>query len=1086
MNPILLIIILLGLSTSVLRSQKPELLPPLGHNIFSTDFDISPVDNTIVTVSIDRQMIFWDIRSQKAFFKIKAHEAEIYSVKYSWSGKYIVTSSFDGSAKVWNAEGTLFREFKTDISVTHADIDREEKRIAFSSVNGHIYIADIETGKVLSEIEAHASRANFAVFSTNGNLIFSGDDEGNLRAFEISNNNKRLLDLKLEAAVKLVTFDNSGSAMVIHTMDGLAEVLLLPNFQSIGRITIPTKTALGGVSFCSVLDISPDSQWLAFSNADGKIQIANGEVMVKNALEGKPFMTTVLMLPQNEFIGRVRFSQDMAYLVGMSMDKTLYVAEIAGRDLSKTENEYIGVKRLRMHSDYPKSIFFDNNKNLNIRGLYTYKWNLESGSYQHEWIVSTRDAFLRQSLDSIHGSGLKLFIDRDRDIVLFEKNHKLHDPYHYVWSHDRQTLLINDSLQYYVVNTAKKTIKSPVPFSWNKDDIITTDTNGFIYMAKGTVLQKLDEKGKQLWQFNGKYKISSISIHPSGEQLVAGTFGKECYLIESKNGKTDKIATGEAEMESVLFTNAGNSFIYAGIDGDIGLYLISNKKRKVLDRMKSGVKHMALDNSDNLLGVISYARTAEVYDLKKMNKLWDIHCLQEYGIAITNKEGYYMSDKKAYQELAFKYSNRIFTGDQFDAEYNRPDLILAASPYAEGKMVNLLKFARDKRLKKLYGENGDALASVPQVKITNLSDLKTIELANKTNIEISVTDTVHNLKALHISVNDVPTYGRQGLDLSNKTSGQLTLKQEIPLLNGANTITITAENLAGGVALSQSLQIESHALNKPELYFVGIGTSEYAQEKHNLKYPTKDIMDVKQLLSKSSLYSKVHTLTLINKDVQPDAPEKISDFLQSARPEDIVLVFIAGHGLLDSDFNYFLATHRTNFNNPAEGSLAYQSLENILDKSKSLRKVMLVDACHSGEVDKDDLAFIQEQNTEQDSDLLFRNVGAGVTENAAGLLATTRLMNELFADLRQGTGSTVLSSSGGAEYSMEGDRWQNGLFTYSFLQGIESGSADLDGDGAIMLSEIRDFVQMKVYTLSSGKQQPTARSENLTNDFRIW
>ena len=96
------------------------------------------------------------------------------------------------------------------------------------------------------------------------------------------------------------------------------------------------------------------------------------------------------------------------------------------------------------------------------------------------------------------------------------------------------------------------------------------------------------------------------------------------------------------------------------------------------------------------------------------------------------------------------------------------------------------------------------------------------------------------------------------------------------------------------------------------------------------------------------------------------------------------------------------------------------------------------------------------------------------------------MMKELFTDLRRGTGTTVLSSAGGAEFAMESKDWKNGLFTYSLLFGLRNNSADLNEDGIIMLSELQLYVTDRVSKLSHGKQTPTTRIQNITLDYRIW
>ena len=102
-----------------------------------------------------------------------------------------------------------------------------------------------------------------------------------------------------------------------------------------------------------------------------------------------------------------------------------------------------------------------------------------------------------------------------------------------------------------------------------------------------------------------------------------------------------------------------------------------------------------------------------------------------------------------------------------------------------------------------------------------------------------------------------------------------------------------------------------------------------------------------------------------------------------------------------------------------------------------------------------------------------------------GLKSTSELVSELFTDLRKGTGTTIISSSGGTEVSMESDQWRNGLFTYCLLKGLKSGLADLDHDGKILLSELQNYIIEEVTEKSKGTQRPSSRITNAREDFKI-
>jgi uncharacterized caspase-like protein len=92
----------------------------------------------------------------------------------------------------------------------------------------------------------------------------------------------------------------------------------------------------------------------------------------------------------------------------------------------------------------------------------------------------------------------------------------------------------------------------------------------------------------------------------------------------------------------------------------------------------------------------------------------------------------------------------------------------------------------------------------------------------------------------------------------------------------------------------------------------------------------------------------------------------------------------------------------------------------------------------------------------------------------------------LFADLRENAGLNVISAAAGTEFALEGEEWKNGVFTYSMLSGLKNNLADANKDGQITVSELQSYLQRRVPELTQGRQNPTSRSENVVNDFRVW
>ena len=95
-------------------------------------------------------------------------------------------------------------------------------------------------------------------------------------------------------------------------------------------------------------------------------------------------------------------------------------------------------------------------------------------------------------------------------------------------------------------------------------------------------------------------------------------------------------------------------------------------------------------------------------------------------------------------------------------------------------------------------------------------------------------------------------------------------------------------------------------------------------------------------------------------------------------------------------------------------------------------------------------------------------------------------MKELFNDIRSSTGAVVISSASGVEFAYESPQWNNGVFTYALLEGLKNKTADLNKDGLVRVSELKDYVSDRVQELTNGRQNPTSRRENLENDFVVW
>ncbi|MEW6468702.1 MAG: caspase family protein [Bacteroidota bacterium] len=569
-------------------------------------------------------------------------------------------------------------------------------------------------------------------------------------------------------------------------------------------------------------------------------------------------------------------------------------------------------------------------------------------------------------------------------------------------------------------------------------------------LLTGKVLYHFTEEQLESKGFASNFRCCDIEFSVSGNDIIAAE--EDTYTIRVfslAQGKVTYSMKGHnAELNSIRCSPDGKMLVSTARDGKVVLWNPNNGMQVAT--------FVALDSTD---------------------------------FVVITPDNYYMATKKGLKAVAFRVGNKMFPVEQFDLRQNRPDTVLQRMGTASGFLIKMYKMAWEKRLKKA-GYTPAMLGTdfnIPQIEISDKLAIPSLSKSEKISFGIQISDSLYYLDRYNVYVNDVPVYGMNGVSLRKKKVKTFGQQIEVPLSNGANRIQVSAFNEKGAESMRETFEVfyENSDQARPDLYILAIGVSHYKDAQRSLKFAAKDATDLAAMLqAKSQKFGTVNVKLITDKDAVLKNVVSAKDFLAAAGTNDQVVLYFSGHGLLDEQLNYYLALHDVDFNNPSAGGLPYDVFEKMVDSIPCRNRLVLIDACHSGEVDK------------EDTEVLASNNNPNVTSNArsgnltvkpkAGLKNSFEYMQALFTDVQKGTGATIISAAGGMEFALESKDWNNGVFTYSIMKGLDTGGADLNKDGKIVVSELRRFVGDMVFELTNGSQRPTTRKENTGNDFAIY
>lgn len=320
-----------------------------------------------------------------------------------------------------------------------------------------------------------------------------------------------------------------------------------------------------------------------------------------------------------------------------------------------------------------------------------------------------------------------------------------------------------------------------------------------------------------------------------------------------------------------------------------------------------------------------------------------------------------------------------------------------------------------------------------------------------------------------------------------KPAGELELG--VPLVAGRNVLSVSAFDDRGYAANPVSAEVIAPSGAKRSLWIVSVGVDAYPRLPPGsaLSYAAADARGVASLAEHpgvASMYERTRAKVLVNEQATPEAIRAALGELAQMQPDDVAIVFLAGHGVkpsADADMVFLtsaiaaapgstLERMRLPPDALAAAGLGWRDVGARLARARG-RVLVLLDACHSGHVSQETLV----PNTELAASL--------VRDQRAGALVLAAAKGRQLSFEPSGARGLALAPATRPLVVPRGEG--HGFFTGALLASLGAPDTDKNHDGTVQLSELVDDVVTRVTKATGGAQTPWVARRELFGDFGL-
>jgi WD40 repeat protein len=184
------------------------------------------------------------VQSGKRLQSLQGHQAPIGKAQFSLDGRYVISASQDGTARIWDlASGQATMTLTHPAAVISAHFSPDGHRVVTAGLDGTAKVFDPQTGALRVILAGHRGAVLDAEFSPDGKLLVTASTDGTARLWDADTGTERALLRPTEAG---------------NQLDPLQQAFFSPDGQTVVTLDSAGKVRLWAATWEGLLKLARD------------------------------------------------------------------------------------------------------------------------------------------------------------------------------------------------------------------------------------------------------------------------------------------------------------------------------------------------------------------------------------------------------------------------------------------------------------------------------------------------------------------------------------------------------------------------------------------------------------------------------------------------------------------------------------------------------------------------------------------------------------------------------------------------------------------------------------------------------------